>query len=79
MENCPRPAPSSVCFAVPAFSLERLRRLLHSPGNAPLAHSCFGLTPQGEAFRELLLFAEPPIYLPDNTHHFHIYENGEMM
>ena len=36
--------------AVPAFSVERLRRLLHSPGNAPLAHSCFGLTPQGEAF-----------------------------
>ena len=36
--------------AVPAFSVERLRRLLHSPGNAPLAHSCFGLTPQGEAY-----------------------------
>ena len=35
---------------MPAFSLERLRRLLHSPGNAPLAHSCFGLTPRGEAF-----------------------------
>ena len=40
-------------YAVPAFSLERLRRLLHSPGNAPLAHSCFGLTPQGEAFGSL--------------------------
>ena len=30
---------------MPAFSVERLRRLLHSPGNAPLAHSCFRLTP----------------------------------
>ena len=50
-ESCPKPAPLiSHGSAVPAFSVERLRRLLHSPGNAPLAHSCFGLTPQGEAF-----------------------------
>ena len=43
--------------AVPAFSVERLRRLLHSPGNAPLAHSCFGLISQGEAFQKFLFHA----------------------
>ncbi len=69
-ESCPKPAPSSVACGVPAFSLERLRRLLRSPGNAPLAHSCFGLTPRGEAFdsqhriqilqaQKNLLFSQP--------------------
>ena len=43
--------------AVPAFSVERLRRLLHLPGNAPLAHSCFGLISQGEAFQKFLFHA----------------------
>ena len=45
--------PALLSAPLALFSVERLRRLLHSPGNAPLAHSCFGLTPQGEAFGSL--------------------------
>ena len=37
------------------------------------------MLPQNDIGGSLPFFATPPIYLPDNPHHFHIYENGEMM
>ncbi|MDD7220860.1 MAG: hypothetical protein SOW00_01805 [Oscillospiraceae bacterium] len=48
-EDLPWTCPSSAVCGDSLF-WERLRRLQHLPGNAPLAHSCFGLTPQGEAY-----------------------------
>ena len=49
-ESYPRAAPHQLPMAT-AFSLERLRRLLYSPGNMQLAHSCFGFTPRAGSLR----------------------------